>query len=62
MNSLGGVLRRAMATVVILTSWDVWKEHNAIIFKSKFTNPIELVSKIKDEDKTWNLAEVKGLE
>lgn len=48
--------------VVILTTREVWKERNAIIFQSKLTNPLDLVAKLKDEGRTWDLAGAKGLE
>lgn len=50
-----GLLRKVTVTILILITWEIWKERNARIFHTKSTVPPELPAKIKEEGRTWSL-------
>ena len=50
-----------VATVVTLTTWELWKERNARIFNRRFVSTQELAAKIKEEGKVWTIAGVGGM-
>ena len=58
---LGQLPPRATATVVTLTTWELWKEHNTRIFNRRFVSTQELAAKIKEEGKAWTIAWVGGM-
>lgn len=62
MTSLGGLPRRVMAIVVILTTRELCKERNDKIFNNRSTTPSNLVAKIKKEGKALTLVGAKCLE
>lgn len=55
----GHLPRRATASMVILITWEIWIERNARIFKRRFSSPLDLVLKIREEGRAWTLAEGK---
>ena len=50
-----------VASLVLLTSWEIWNERNARVFRNKFTSSQAILSKIKNEAKIWALAGAKRL-
>jgi hypothetical protein len=53
--------RKAMASLAMLVSWEIWKERNARVFRNTSITSIMLVAKIKDEAAMWCLAGAKAL-
>ena len=53
--------RKAMASLVLLTSWEIWNERNARVFRNKHASSINMLAKIKHEAKLWVLVEAKCL-
>lgn len=43
--------KRRIATLIIYTMWNLWKERNRIIFENKTMQPWQLVQQIKEEMK-----------
>jgi hypothetical protein len=56
-----GEARKAMASLAMLVSWEIWKERNARVFQNHSVTSNMLVTKIKDEEATWCLAGAKAL-
>lgn len=61
MTSGGVNNRKAVASLVLLTSWEIWNERNARVFRNKFTSAQAILLKIKNEAKIWVLAGAKRL-
>jgi hypothetical protein len=57
-STRGTIQKKAMASLAMLVSWEIWKERNARIFETTSTM---LVEKIKEEATVWCLAEANGL-
>lgn len=53
--------RRALASLTLLVSWEIWNERNARVFKNKHAPPLVLLDKIKKEARLWVLADAKRL-
>jgi hypothetical protein len=53
--------RKAMATLLMLVSWEIWKERNARTFKNVSTMPTIIFERIKSEARTWAVAGAKHL-
>jgi hypothetical protein len=56
-----GQSRKALASLAMLVSWEIWKERNARVFRNKSVTIAMLVTKIKDEANLWRLAGAKAL-
>jgi hypothetical protein len=52
---------KAMESLVMLVSWEVWKERNARVFKSDASTLNMVVSKIKEEVALWSVAGATSL-
>jgi hypothetical protein len=52
---------KAMASLAMLISWEIWKERNARIFRHHFSTADMVINKIKDEARLWCLAGAKVL-
>ena len=61
MSGGGMINRKAMASLVLLTSWEIWNERNARVFRNKHASSINMLAKIKYEAKLWVLAGAKHL-
>uniref|UniRef100_J3MTA8 Reverse transcriptase zinc-binding domain-containing protein n=1 Tax=Oryza brachyantha TaxID=4533 RepID=J3MTA8_ORYBR len=48
--------RKSFDAEVILVTWLIWKEHNALIFKGKESSLVLLPTSIVDEWTTWKTA------
>lgn len=59
---MGGLPRRVTATVVILTTREIWKEYSDIIFHNRSTTSSDLFAKIKDKCRAWTVAGAKCFE
>ena len=56
-----GESRKALATLAILVSWEVWRERNVCVFRNQYFTIAMIVAKIKEEAKMWCLAGAKTL-
>uniref|UniRef100_A0A3B6FNS0 Uncharacterized protein n=1 Tax=Triticum aestivum TaxID=4565 RepID=A0A3B6FNS0_WHEAT len=52
---------KALASLMMLISWEIWSERNARIFRNTAAPSAALVSKIKEELSLWALAGAKHL-
>ena len=55
------VPKKAVRSLTILISWEVWKERNNRVFNQKETPPTRLLEKIKAEAAFWATAGAKNL-
>jgi hypothetical protein len=53
--------RKAMASVTLLVSWEVWNERNAGVFRSKSAPAQVVFDRIRGEARLWVLAGAKSL-
>uniref|UniRef100_A0A8R7R329 Reverse transcriptase zinc-binding domain-containing protein n=1 Tax=Triticum urartu TaxID=4572 RepID=A0A8R7R329_TRIUA len=53
--------RSAMTSLLMLVSWEIWKERNARVFRNSATPTAVLVRNIKEEVKLWVMAGAKNL-
>ena len=58
----GSSRRKAVASLTMMISWELWTERNARVFKGKYTLPSVILDRIKDEARTWAKAGAKHLE
>ena len=56
-----GAPRKAVASMIILTSWKLWNERNSRIFRHSSHLPSLVISEIKEEARTWCTAGAKCL-
>ena len=56
-----GPHRKALASLAMLVSWEIWLERNARVFQNKFTASVMLLQKIKSEVVMWSTAGAKAL-
>jgi hypothetical protein len=53
--------RKALASLSLLTVWEIWLECNARVFHNKQSSSFVIVDKIKEEARMWVLAGAKML-
>jgi hypothetical protein len=53
--------RKAFASSVLLTSWEIWNERNTRVFRNKHAPPPIILDNIKIEASFWILVGVKKL-
>jgi hypothetical protein len=53
--------RKGLASLVLLTVWEIWKERNARVFRHKASPSFVIVDKIKCEARLWVIAGAKRL-
>lgn len=53
--------RKAMASLALLTSWAIWNERNARVFRHKSAPPFVILALIKGEAALWVAAGAKKL-
>ena len=53
--------RRPLISLMMLISWEIWKERNARVFRNTAVPVGVIVAKIKDECSLWSLAGAKHL-
>ena len=41
--------RKAMASLTLLVTWEIWNERNARVFNKKFATPCVILERIKRE-------------
>jgi hypothetical protein len=56
-----GPQRKALSSLAMLVSWEIWKERNARVFRNHSITIDMLVNKIKDEAYMWCFAGAKAL-
>ena len=52
---------KALASLAMLVSWELWKERNARIYRNQSSTIKMVANKIKDETRLWSLAGAKAL-
>jgi hypothetical protein len=52
---------KAVASLAMLISWEIWKERNARVFRNTFSTLKAVLGKIKVEARLWSLAGAKAL-
>ena len=52
---------KALASLAMLVSWELWKERNARVFRNQSSTMEMVANKIKDETRLWSLAGAKAL-
>jgi hypothetical protein len=50
---LDSVKRRGFDSLVLLVSWEVWKERNARIFRNEVSTTAVIAKRIHDEGSQW---------
>jgi hypothetical protein len=50
-----------LASIILLTSCEIWNERNARVFRNMHTPPSVIFGKIKYEAKLWVIAGVKDM-
>ena len=62
-NNLQSHLRspKALASLMMLISWEVWSERNARVFRNVAVPSVVIINKIKHEASLWALAGAKHL-
>ena len=55
MIDAGGYIKKAIVSVMMLVSWEIWKERNARVFRNTATPTPVVVAKIKEEAHLWAL-------
>jgi hypothetical protein len=53
--------RKALATLTMLTVWEIWNERNARVFRNKQSPSFVIFHRIKTEERLWVLAGAKKL-
>ena len=53
--------RKAVASITLLVSWEIWNERNARVFRHELAPVFVLLGKIKKEARNWVIAGAKGL-
>jgi hypothetical protein len=48
--------RKALASLTLLTVWELWNERNARVFYNKHSPMFVILHKIKGKDRLWKLA------
>uniref|UniRef100_A0ACD6AK31 Uncharacterized protein n=1 Tax=Avena sativa TaxID=4498 RepID=A0ACD6AK31_AVESA len=56
-----GPHRKALASLTMLVSWELWKERNARVFRGHSVTVDMMVTKIKNEARLWCFAGAKAL-
>jgi hypothetical protein len=56
-----GPSKKAMKSLVMLVSWEIWKERNARVFRSGVSTLNMVVSKVKEEVTLWSVAGAEAL-
>jgi hypothetical protein len=51
-----GYSRKAMASLAMLVSWDIWQERNALLFLNNISISNMIVSKINSDVVLWSTA------
>jgi predicted negative regulator of RcsB-dependent stress response len=54
-----GALVKAMASLVMLISWEIWNERNARVFRQHFSTSTMITNRIKEAARVWCLAGAK---
>lgn len=61
MNSLQPTLKEGMRSLIMLTTWEIWRERNSRVFRKVGRQVQRIVESIIDEANTWAHAGNKGL-
>ena len=61
MVGVNGNVRKGLASLVMLVSWEIWNERIARVFRMVSSMPNVITSRIKAEVRLWGLAGAKRL-
>jgi hypothetical protein len=53
---------KAILSLALLVTWELWNERNARVFNNKYTNHDVILDKIKREARMWVIAGAKRLD
>lgn len=53
--------RKALASLTLLITWELWNERNARVFRNKHAPPFVVLDRIKNEVRLWVIAGAKHL-
>jgi hypothetical protein len=53
--------RKAISSLVLLVTWELWNERNARVLNNKYANHDVILDKIKREARLWVIAGAKRL-
>jgi hypothetical protein len=56
-----GKREKAMSSLAMLVSWEVWKERNVCVFRNHYSTVDMVGARIKDEMALWVSAGAKAL-
>jgi hypothetical protein len=56
-----GQFKKALGSIAMLISWELWNERNACIFRNNVSTSSTIVNKIKEEHALWSLAGAKAM-
>jgi hypothetical protein len=54
-------LRKALASLTLLTVWEIWKKRNARVLNNKHSSTFVIIDKIKSEARLWVIVGAKDL-
>lgn len=54
--------RKAAASIIMITCWEIWKERNDCIFKGKTASAEDILSRIARSPDLWSVARPKSVE
>ena len=53
--------KRALASLAMLVSWEIWKERNGQVFRNHFSTANFIIAKIREETTMWSRAGAKAI-
>jgi hypothetical protein len=56
-----GKTRKAMDSMIVRVSWEIWKEYNVRVFRHHRSSVIAIFTRIRDEARAWCLARANFL-
>ena len=56
MDTANAAARKGAQSLLMLTSWEIWRERNRRIFQREELSVAALVAKVRDEAMLWNVA------
>jgi hypothetical protein len=56
-----GPSKKAMTSLVMLISWEIWKERNTHVFRNTYTTSRFIIIQIKEEIALWSLTSTKAV-
>jgi len=60
-TSILAIRREGVHSMIMLTSWEIWKERNNRVFNQRCNSAVQVFQAIHEEAKVWIRAGNKGL-